>query len=132
MDLVRSDSPELARDIGLARAWASRKVYTLGFAATSTVFALLFALMMSFSVSTRAAAWVSVPFLAALYGCVLWRARASRQKWIVVGRAGRICVRIFAWRSKDHSSSNDPDVLMFEASEIASISARKVEVFFDG
>jgi hypothetical protein len=132
MKLVRSDSPDVVHSTASAGAWASRNWYTLGFVTTSTVLALLLALVLSFGVSTRAAAWVSVPSLIGLYGCALWRAKASRQRWIIVGSAGHICVRLFAWRSKDQSSANDPDVLMLEASEIASMSARKVDVFLDG
>jgi hypothetical protein len=132
MKLVRSNSPDVVRSIASAGVWASRNWYTLGFASTSTVLALLLALILSFSVSARAAAWVSVPVLLVLYGCVLWRAKVSHQRWVIVECAEQIYVRIFAWNSKDQSSANDPDVLILEASEIASMSARRVEVFLDG
>jgi hypothetical protein len=131
MKLVRSDSPEVARGIASAGAWASREWYTLGFACAANVLALLISLTVNLS-SMRRAAWIGVPVFLALNGYVLWRARASRRRWIVVGCADRLYVRLFACCSGDHGGVHDPDVLVLEASEIASMSIRTLEVFLYG
>lgn len=132
MKLVRSDTPEVAGGIASARAWASRNWYTLGFACAANVLALLIALTVSFSVSMRRAACIEVPVFLALNGYVFWRARASHRRWLIVGCADRLYVRLFAWRSGDHGDVHDPDVLVLEASEIASMSIRTLEVFVYG
>jgi hypothetical protein len=49
-----------------------------------------------------------------------------------VGSAGRLYVRLFAWRSGDRGDIPDPDVLVLKPSEIASVSTRTVEVFLYG
>ena len=49
-----------------------------------------------------------------------------------MGCADRLYVRHFAWRRGDHDDVHDPDVLMFEASGIASMSIRTLEVFLYG
>lgn len=132
MELVRSDSPEVVRNIASAGAWASRNWATLGFACAANVLAILIALTLSLSASMRTAAWIGVPVLLVLNGYVLWRAKASHRRWVIVGCAERLYVRLFAWRRGDHSDVHDPDVLMFEVSEIASMSIRTLEVFLYG
>lgn len=132
MKLVRSDSPEIARSIGSAHAWASRSWHTLGFASAASVLALLIAVTVSLSISTRAAAWLSVPVFFALNGYVLWRAKASHRRWVIVGSADRLYVRLFAWRPGDHDDDHDPDVLVLEAAEIVSMSIKTIEVFLYG
>jgi hypothetical protein len=132
MKFVRSDTPEVARGIASARVWASRNWYTLGFACAANVLALLIALTVSLSVSMRRAAWIDVPVFLTLTGYVLWRATASQRRWVIVGCADRLYVRLFAWRSGDHGDVHDPDVLVLEASEIASMSIRTLEVFLYG
>ncbi len=132
MKLVRSDSPEVVRNIASAGAWASRNWYTLGTACAANVLVILIALTVSLSVSVRAAVWVTVPFFLALNGCVLWRAKASHRRWIIVGRADRLYLRLFAWLRGDHGDDHDQEVLAFEAREIASMSIRTLEVFVYG
>jgi hypothetical protein len=132
MKLVRSDSPDIVRSIATAGVWASRNWYTLAFACAANVLALFIAIAVSFGVSVRAAAWLSVPVLLALNGYVLWRAQASHRRWVIVGCADRVYVRLFAWRNRGHADVYEPDVLVLEALEIASMSARTVEVFLDG
>jgi hypothetical protein len=132
MKLVRSDSPEVVRNIASAGAWASRDWATLGFACAANVLALLIFLTVSLSVSVRAAVWLSVPVLLTLNGYVLWRAKASHRRWVIVGCADRLYLRLFAWRSGDHGDDHDPDVLMLEVSEITSMSIKTVEVFVYG
>jgi hypothetical protein len=92
----------------------------------------LIALTVSLSVSVRAAAWISVPVFLALNVYVLWRARSSRLRWVIVGCADRVYVRLFAWRGRDRGDVNEPDILVLEASEIASMSIRTLEVFLYG
>jgi hypothetical protein len=92
----------------------------------------LIALAVSLSVSMGRAAWTDVPVFLALNGYVLWRAKASRRRWVIVGCADRLHVRLFAWRSGDHGDVHNPDVLVLEASEIASMSIQTLEVFLYG
>ena len=49
-----------------------------------------------------------------------------------MGCADRVYVRLFPWRSGGHSQAHEPDVLVVEAREIASMSIRTVEVFLYG
>src|ERR1035437_553957 len=132
MKLVRSNSQEIVQSIATARAWASRNWYTLGFVCAANVLALFIAIAVSGGVSVRAAAWLSVPVLLALNGYVLWRAHASHRRWVIVGCADRVYVRLFAWRNRGHADVYEPDVLVLEAREIASMSIRTVEVFLYG
>ena len=132
MKLLLSDSPEIVRSIARAGAWASRNWYTLGFACAANVLALLITLAVSLGFSVRIAAWASVPIFLALNGYVLWRAQAAHRRWVAVGCADRLYVRLFAWRSRGHGDVYEPDVLVLEAREIASMSIRTVEVFLYG
>jgi hypothetical protein len=43
-----------------------------------------------------------------------------------------VYVRLFAWRNRGHADVYEPDVLVLEAREIASMSIRTVEVFLYG
>jgi hypothetical protein len=131
MELVRSDSPDLAH-IASAGARASRNWYTLGFACAANVLAILIVLALSLGISVRVATWLSVPVLLSLNGYVLWRAQSSQRRWVVVGCADRLYVRLFAWRSGDRGGIADPDVLVLEPPEIASMLIRSVEVFLYG
>ena len=132
MKLVRSDTPEVVRNIGSAGAWASRDWATVGFACAANVLALLIFLTVSLSVSVRAAAWLSVPVLLSLNGYVLWRAKVSHRRWVIVGCTDRLYLRLFAWCRGDHGDDHDPDVLVLEVSEITSMSIKTVEVFVYG
>jgi hypothetical protein len=49
-----------------------------------------------------------------------------------VGCAERLYIRLFAWRSGNHSGDHAPDVLVLDASEIASISIRTTQVYLYG
>jgi hypothetical protein len=116
----------------MAGAWASRNWHTVGFACAANVLALFIAIAVSVGVSVRAAGWLSVPVLLALNGYALWRAQASHRRWVIVGCADRVYVRLFAWLRRGHDDLREPDVLVLEGREIASVSARTVEVFLDG
>jgi len=132
VELVRSDSPEVVHGVASAGAWASRNWYTLGFTCAANILALLIVLAVSLGISMRAAAWASGPVFLTLNGYVLWRVQASHRRWIAVGSADRLYVRLFAWRTGDHDGDHEPDVLVLEATEIASISIRTVNVFLYG
>ena len=122
----------MVRSAATAGAWASRNWYTLGFACAANVLALLITLAVGLSASVRTAALTSVPIFLALNGYVLWRAQAARQRWVAVGCAARLYVRLFARRSRGRGDVYEPDVLMLDAREIASVSIRTVEVFLYG
>ncbi len=132
MELVRSDSPEVARNIASAAAWASRSWPTLGFACGVTGLALLIALTVDFSVSGQVGAWIGGVVFFTLNGYVVWRARDARRRWIVVGSADRLYVRLFASRSGNHGNDHDPDVVVLGASEIASLAIKAVAVYLYG
>ena len=132
MNLVRSDSPEIVQSIATAEAWASRNWYTLAFACAANALAFLITLAVSLGSSVRVAAWTGVPIFLALNGYVFWRAQAAHRRWVAVGRADRLYIRLFAWRRRGHDDLREPDVLVLEGREIASMSARTVEVFLDG
>lgn len=132
MKLIRSDSPEIVRGIASARAWASRKWHTLGFACAVNGLALSIVLAVSLIVSARSAVWVSISVLIALNGYVLWRAKASHRMWSVVGRSDKLYVRLFAWRGRTRNNPQERDVLMLQSPEIAAISIRSVDVFLYG
>jgi hypothetical protein len=63
---------------------------------------------------------------------LLWRGRSARLNWVIAGGADRLYVRLFARRGWGKGDLNEPDVLMLEASEIASMSIKTVEVFLYG
>jgi hypothetical protein len=51
---------------------------------------------------------------------------------VIAGSAGRVYVRLFAWYRGNACDGNEPDILVFAASEIASMSVRTLEVLLDG
>jgi hypothetical protein len=104
----------------------------LGFGCFANLLGLLIALTARISVSARAAEWLCVPVFLALNGYVVWRAVSSRKQWVIAGCTERFYVRLFAWRRSDSSGDNEPDILVLEASEIASMSVRTLDVFLDG
>lgn len=132
MKLVRSDSPEVARSIASAGARACWNWPALGFGGIANSLGLLIALSVHLIFSTRAAVWLSVPVFLAINGYVVWRVISSRRQWVIAGSAGRVYVRLFAWYRGDACDGNEPDILVLEASEIASMSVRTLEVLLDG
>ena len=124
MKLVRSDSPEVTRSIASSGARASEKSYPLTWCAAASILGLLiFAVGRIFSL--QVAIWLSVPVFLGLNGFVLWRI-CSRRWWVIVGCEDKVYVRLFGWLV--HGSK----ILVLEASEIASMSARTVELFLNG
>lgn len=132
MNLVRSDSPEVARSVASSGARSGRKPYKLLLGCAANLPGLLIVLALSLVVSVRAAAWVSLPVLLVLNGFVLWRLRVSHRTWVIVGCADRLYVRLFAWRNGEHGEVHDRDLLVLEAPDVASMSIRTVEVFLHG
>lgn len=132
MKLVRSDSPEVTRCIASAGARACWNWPALGFGGIANSLGLLIALSVRLIFSTRAAVWLSVPVFVAINGYVVWRVISSRRQWVIAGSAGRVYVRLFAWYRGDACDGNEPDILVLEASEIASMSVRTLEVLLDG
>ena len=132
MKLVRSDSPEVATIVASAGALACVVWSALTLACIACVLSLLIALALSLIVSTRTAVWLGMPVFLVLNVFLLWRGRSARLNWVIAGGADRMYVRLFVRRGWGKGDLNEPDVLMLEASDIASISARTVEVFLYG
>ena len=132
MKLVRSDSPEVATFVASAGALACLVWSALTLACIACVLSLLIALAVSLIVSTRAAVWLGMPVFLLLNVFLLWRGRSAHLNWVIAGGADRMYVRLFVRRGWGKGDLNEPDVLMLEASEIASLSVRTVEVFLYG
>ena len=135
MKLVRSDSPEVANRIaasGTLACWgwsAPALVYNICIA---SVPGLVITIIASQIVSVRTAAWLGVLVVLALNGYLFWRGRSPRLNWVIAGGADRMYIRLFVRRGRGKGDLNEPDVLMLEASEIASMSIKTVEVFLYG
>ena len=123
MKLVRSDSPDVALSITSAGARASRYLPAFVYGCSLNALVLLIAIAVSLIVSVRAAAWFGVPVFLAWNVYVIWLLKSSRRNWCVAVCAERVYVRL---------GVNVPDVIVLEASEIASIVARTVEMFLYG
>lgn len=132
MEFVRSDSPEVARSIGSTGTLAcwGWSLPTLVFIASAS--GILIALITSLIVSIRAAVWLSIPVLLVLNVFLFWRGRSARLNWVIAGGADRMYARLFVRRGWGKGDLNEPDVLMLEASEIASMSIKTVEVYLYG
>jgi len=132
MKLVRSDSPEVIRSIASAEVCARRQRYTLGFFYAANILLLVVALTLSRIVSARIAIWLGVPVFLFLNAFLLWGDRSRRLNWVMAGCADRFYFRLFSRRARDRGELKDPDVLVLERSEIASMSVRTLEVFIYG
>ena len=132
MKLLRSDSPEVANSIASTEALACWGWSVLTLVCIASAPGLLIVLIGSMTVSVRAAVWLGVPVVLALNGYLLWRGRSPRLNWVIAGCTDRVFVRLFVRRGKGRGDIEEPNVIMFEASEIASMTARTVEVFLYG
>jgi multidrug transporter EmrE-like cation transporter len=132
MKLLRYDSAEVTTSIASARTLACLGWSVLTLVCIASASGLLAAVIVSLTVSVRAAIWLGVPVVLALNGYLLWRGRSPRLNWVIAVCADRVFVRMFVQRGGGQSDTEEPDVIMFEASEIASISSRTVEVFLNG
>ena len=131
MKLVRSDSPEVADSIASARTVVNRylPILHLGLLPNLGIVALT---LIGLIFSGRAAVWVGVPMFFAWNAWVIWRARSPRLSWVIKTHADRIFIRLWAGFGKAWREVDEPDVMVLEASEIASVSIRSVEVFIYG
>ena len=132
MKLIRSDSSEVAGSIASTKALACWGWSVLTLVCIASAPGLLILLIASMTASVRAAVWLGVPVVLALNAYLLWRGRSPRLNWVIAGCADRIFIRLFVQRGKGPRDIEGPNVIMFEASEIASMSARTVEVFLYG
>jgi hypothetical protein len=132
MKLVRSDSPEVAHSITATGAVACWGWSTLAVSCIASALGLLIALTVCLIVSTRAAFWIGMPVFIVLNLFLVWRGRSARLNWVVAGGADQMYIRLFVKRGWGKGDLNELDVLMLEASEIASISVRTVKVFLYG
>ena len=132
MKLIRSDSPEVMRSITSAGVWASRNRYTLNFFYAANILALLITLTVNRIVSVQAGVGLGVPGFILLNAFLLWRGRSRRLNWMMAAHADRVYFRLFSRRARDRADLNIPDVLVLEASEIASMSIRTLELYIYG
>jgi hypothetical protein len=130
MKLVRSDSPEVIDSIASAGALARWGWYGLTLVCIASVPGLLIVLFATLIVSVPAAVWLGVPIILTLNGYFFWRG-SPHLSWVIAGCADRVFVRLFVQRKKRKWNIEEPDVIMFEASEIA-LKARIVDVFLYG
>lgn len=130
MKLVRSDSAEVINNIstGARATWGS---YALAACITS-VFVLLVALPIGAIISARAAIWFAAPTVLAWNIFLLWHAKSPRKNWVVAGSAGRLYVLLFQRRVRGWPVVREPNVLILEPSDIASIAVRTIELFLYG
>jgi hypothetical protein len=132
MKFVRSDSPEEARSIASTRTLARRHLpgFLLGLLLSNLV--ILSIALGGLIVSVRVAAWIGLPALLAWNAWVLQRARSPRLSWVVKAGTGRVLIRLYVGSGKAWRKSDLPDVMVLEASEIASVSIRTIEVLLYG
>lgn len=132
MKLLRSSSPELADGIASTGVLACWGWSILTLICLASVPGLLIVLIVSLVTSIHAAIWAGVPAILATNGYLFWRGRSPRLNWIVAGRADRVFIRLFVKRGIGQADQQETDVIVFEASEIASMKARIVDVFLYG
>jgi hypothetical protein len=123
MKLLRSDAPEVVKAVALAPAWASRSLPAWNYSVGPNGLILLLALAADLMVSKRAALQFLVPALLFWNLYVLWLKKSHRRNWCVAVCAERIYVR---------PDVSNPEVILLEASEIASMSMRSVDVYLYG
>jgi hypothetical protein len=123
MKLVRSNSPEVARRIASARTRASRYLPAFVYGLFVNVLILLTVLVASLTISMWAAVWLGVPVLLAWNTYVLWLTKSSNRNW---------CIAVCAEGAYIRLGINNPEVIMLEACEIASMSIRTTKVFLFG
>jgi hypothetical protein len=131
MKLVRSDSPDAVHDIALAQARANRykPIFLLGLLPNLLILSISALCLL---ISVRTAVGFGVPAFLAWNAWVIWRTRSPRLSWLIKTRGEQIYIRLFAGFGKAWKQMDTPDVMILEASEIASISIRTIEVFLYG
>lgn len=131
MKFVRSDSPEIARSVRSAKTLARQHfpLFHLGLLLNLVILSITLVIRI---VSVRAAVWISLPGFLAWNAWVLWRARSPRLSWVLKTGTGRVYIRLYVGFGRAWRETDIPDVVVFETSEIASMSIRTVEVFTYG
>ncbi len=132
MKLVRSDTPEVARCIDSASVRASRHWPAFYYGFPLNLLIVLIAAALSFMAPTRSAAWFGASMFLAWNVHLLWFAKFSRRNWVLAVRADRVYIRLYMTLETDPNGISEPDVIVLEASEIASMSIRTVDVFLYG
>jgi hypothetical protein len=132
MKLVRSDTPEVARRIDSANVRASRRWPAFYYGFPFDLIILLIAAVLSFIVPVRSAAWFVAFIFLAWNVYLLWFAKSSRRNWVLAVCADRVYVRLYMTLERDPNGISEPDVIVLEASEIASMSIRTVDAFLYG
>lgn len=132
MRLVRSDSPEVIQFVRSARTLVCWGWSALALVCVASVPGLLIALLVGLIVSMRAAVWVGVPIILGWDLYILWRGRSRRRNWVLAACDDRVYVRLFVRRVKGWPVIREPDIMVLEASEIASISAHTIQLFLYG
>ncbi|MGA8086828.1 MAG: hypothetical protein WCA10_05940 [Terracidiphilus sp.] len=92
---------------------------------------LLIALLVGLMISFGAAVWVGVLIALLWNGYMLWRSRSPRLNWVIAVCAERVYVRLFAKRGRKQANV-EPEILVLESSEIASMSAHTIDLFLYG
>lgn len=126
MAFVQPNTPEAANGSVSGGVRVNRHFSVLLYGIFLNALILLIAIILGFIVSMRAGIWFGVPVFVAWNLYVLWLLRFSSHRWVVAACADRIYVRLLM------APSAEEHVILFSASEIASISIKTVEVFVYG
>lgn len=126
MKFVRSDAPEVARASSSAKIRVSRRFPAFIYACSANAVVLLTVIAASFIVPVRAAAWFGVLAFLASNMYVFWLLKFSSSRWVMTVGADRVYVRLLMARG------SEPHIIVFEASDITSMSVKTVEVFVCG
>jgi hypothetical protein len=132
MKLVRSDSPEVARCTDSTNVRASRYWPAFAYGIPFDLIILFLFIVMSLLVSVRSAAWLGMFFFLIWNAYVLWLTKSSRRNWCAAVCSGQVYLRLYMTRETAPEGIDEPDVIVFETSEIASISIRTVEAYLYG
>lgn len=132
MKLLRSDTPEITRNIDSARILARRYWPAFVYNCSLDLIILFFALASSLFVSVRAAALFGTLMIVAWTVYAFWSAKSSCRNWTMAVFAGSVYVRLCLKHEAAPNDVDQPDVVVFDASEIDSMMVRSVETFLYG
>jgi hypothetical protein len=132
MRLVRSDSPEVVRCTESANVLASRRWPALAYGLPFGLTILFISIVLTLLDSAQSTAWLGMFFFLTWSTYVLWLTKSSRRNWCAAVCAGQVYLRPSMTRGTAPNGIGEPDVFVFEASEITSISIRTVEAYLYG
>ncbi|MGA7339081.1 MAG: hypothetical protein WBE72_11125 [Terracidiphilus sp.] len=132
MKLVRSDAPEVACCITTASIRASRHWPAFFYGLPFNLIILFIVIVLSFLVPARSTAWLGAFMFLVWNVYLLWLLKSSRRNWILAVCADQVYVRLYMTLETAPDGIDEPDVIVFKASEIASMSIRTVETFLYG